>query len=208
MGLLMAGAPHASVPNSDPSTVVIPAALRVHVPMIELSGLVWAPTLDRYLTVVDDSIDTDENKRHAPFVLTMDRNGHLDPELVALDGVEEVDDAEALTSDDAGTFFLTTSHSPNRRGKVKKHRRQVLQMKLDGRRLRVTGTLDLLKGDGSITQQLQRLGLPEGTPVDIEAMTFHKGSLYFGLKAPLLADGSAVIFRLDRPAETFAAGKL
>ncbi len=208
VGLLMAGSPRQAAPAGEPSPIVVPQALRVHVPMLELSGLVWAPTLDRFLTVVDDSIDTDENERHAPFLLALDRTGRLDAELVPIDGVEAVDDGEALTTDGVGTFFLITSHSPNRRGKVKKHRRQLLQMKLEGRRLRVTGALDLLQGDGGMPRQIEKLGLPAGTALDIEALTFHKGALYVGLKAPLLADGSALIFRLDRPLEAFAAGKL
>ncbi|MEO8213704.1 MAG: hypothetical protein ABI560_10955, partial [Myxococcales bacterium] len=36
-----------AVPAPQPQPVVVPQALRAHVPLAELSGLVWAPPLDR-----------------------------------------------------------------------------------------------------------------------------------------------------------------
>ena len=54
-------------------TVVVPQALRSHVPLTELSGLVWAPPLDRYLVVIDDSVELDGANPRAPFVLALDR---------------------------------------------------------------------------------------------------------------------------------------
>ena len=176
--------------------------------MLELSGLAWAPTLDRYLGVVDDSIDLDDGQRHAPFVLALDRTGHLDADPVPIDGVDAIDDAEALAAGPDGAFFLLTSHAPNRRGKLKRARRQLLQLKLQDRRLRVTGSLDLARDGNGVARQLENLGLPDGTPVDMEALAFHDGALYIGFKAPVLADGAAMILRLDRPSEAFADGKL
>jgi hypothetical protein len=81
-------------------------------------------------------------------------------------------------------------------------------MNLEGRRLKVTGELDLFEGKHGLGEQLQNVGLPRDTAVDIEAMTFHAGALYLGFKAPLLDDGSAIIMRLDRPGEAFQRGKL
>jgi hypothetical protein len=176
--------------------------------MLEMSGLAWAPALDRYLVVVDDTIDNDEGLRHAPFVLALDRAGKLDPDPVPIVGVDEVDDAEALAAGPDDTFFLLTSHSPNRRGRIHKARRQLLQLKLDHRQLRVTGALDLLHGHGDVVAQVGKLGLPSDTTVDLEGLAYHEGALYIGLKAPLLLDGSAVIIRLERPSEAFARGKV
>lgn len=194
--------------GSEPTLVTVPQALRARVPQVELSGLTWAPTLQRYLAVVDDSIDNDSDERRAPFVVALDRQGRLDPETVPIEGIDALDDAEAITASSDGTFYLMTSHSPSRRGKVRKARRQLLHLTLDGRRLRVTGALDLLHGHDGISHQLQTLGLAADTPVDLEGLTFHENALYVGLKAPLLPDGSAVIMRLDRPGEAFASGTL
>jgi hypothetical protein len=200
--------PAAPMPGPEPTPVIVPQGLRSHVPMVELSGLAWAPTLDRYLVIVDDSIDTDDNARHGAFLLTLGRNGQLDPEPVPVDGVSAIDDAESLTAGPDNSFFLLTSHAPNKKGNLKKARRQLLRMKLDGRRLKVTGELDLYQGKHDLSEQLAKVGLPKNTPVDIEALTFHDGTLFLGFKAPLLADGAAMIMRLDRPAEAFEKGKL
>jgi hypothetical protein len=206
--LAMAASAVRAMPGPDPTAVVVPQALRAHVPMVELSGLAWAPSLDRYLVIVDDSIDTDDNERHGAFLLTLDRNGHLDPEPLPVEGVNAIDDAESLTAGPDATYYLLTSHSPNKKGKVKKARRQLLRLKLQDRRLQVTGALDLFEGKHDLTGQLEKLGLPKETPVDIEALAYHAGSLYLGFKAPLLPDGSAILLRIERPTEAFEKGKL
>lgn len=211
--LAMAAAPRNAVPadtmpGSEPKPVVVPQALRSHVPMLELSGLAWAPSLERYLVIVDDTIDIDGNVRHGAFLLTLGRNGHLDPEPLPVEGVNEIDDAESLTAGPDNTFFLLTSHAPNKKGKLKKARRQLLRMALEGRRLKVTGQLDLYQGKNNLSEQLQKVGIPKDTPVDIEALTYHAGALFLGFKSPLLDDGAAMIMRLDRTAEAFDKGKL
>jgi hypothetical protein len=188
--------------------VTVPAALRARVPQVELSGIAWAAPLGRYLVVIDDSIDLRDDQRHAPFVLAMDTRGRLDPEPVPVDGVDAIADAEAIAAGAKDTFYLLTSHSPNKKGKLAKARRQLLQLHLTGRRLQVTGTLDLLDGAGGIGAALLKLHLPAGTDVDLEGVAFHQNALFIGLKAPLAPDGQAIILRLDRPAAAFTAGKL
>lgn len=206
---MLAAAPEPTMAASEPTAVVIPAALRARVPMAELSGLIWAPSLDRYLAVIDDSIDLDENNRRGPFVLALDRAGRADAETVPIDGIDALDDAEALAAGpDGATFFLMTSHSPTKKGKARKSRRQLLQLRLEGRGLRVTGALDLLQDGDGVSERLQKVGVAPGTPVDLEGLTFHGGALYVGLKAPLLPDGAAAILRLDNPGPALAAGKL
>lgn len=191
-----------------PELVTIPPALRARVLRVELSGLAWAPTLERYLAVIDDSIDLETGNRRAPFVLALDRSGRLDAEPVPLDGVRSLDDAESLAAGPEGTFFLLTSHSLTRHGKTRQARRQLLQLRLEGRRLRATGVLDLLQGPHDVSHQLHEAGFGLETPVDLEGVAFHEGNLYLGLKAPLLPDGSAIILRLERPMEAFARGSL
>jgi hypothetical protein len=174
---------------------------------MEMSGLAWAGALDRYLVVVDDSIDLVEDARHAPFVLALAPGGKVDADIVPIVGVEEIDDAESLTAGPDNTFYLLTSHAPNRQGKLAKARRQLLALKLEGRKLRVTGAVDLLHGKGDILKQLEKDGIAE-TAVDLEAVAYRDGALYVGMKAPLLPDGAAGIFRIERLDEAFARGKL
>jgi hypothetical protein len=183
--------------------LLIPPSLRPRA--LELSGLAWAPPLDRYLGVVDEGIALGDQPS---FVFALDRSGAVDAEPVPIVGGGELDDVEALTAGPDGTYFLLTSHAQNRHGKVGKERRRLLQLRLEGRQLRVTGELDLFDGKGEVPRQIEKLGLPRATPVDLEGLAFFDGALYIGLKDPLLPGGSAIILRLEKPAEAFAAGKL
>ena len=198
----------AASPANEPGPVEIPAVLRARVPMLEMSGLAWSPSLDRYLVVIDDSIDDVEGNRHGPFVLALALDGKVDSQPVPVVGVDAIDDAESITAGPDNTFFLLTSHSPNRRGKIRKARCQLLALKLEHRKLVVTGTINLLHGRHDLVDELTSLGLPESTTVDLEGIGYHDGTLYIGCKAPLMPDGSALILRLDRFAEAFARGRL
>ena len=198
----------AAPPSNEPVPVEIPAGLRARVPMLEMSGLAWSASLDRYLVVIDDSVDEDEGTRHGPFVLALGRDGKVDSEPVPVVGVDAIDDAESIVAGPDDTFFLLTSHSPNRRGKIHKSRCQLLALKLDKRKLVVTGAINLLHGHHDLVEELVALGLPASTTVDLEGLGYHDGTLYIGCKAPLLANGSALILRIDRLAEAFARGRL
>jgi hypothetical protein len=198
----------AAAPANEPGPVEIPAILRARVPMLEMSGLAWSATLDRYLVVIDDSIDEDQGNRHGPFVLALARDGKVDGEPVPVVGVDEIDDAESITAGPNDTFYLLTSHSPNRRGRIHKARCELLALKLVNRKLVVTGAINLLHGHHDLIKELVDLGLPASTTVDLEAIGYHDGTLYIGCKAPLLPDGSALILKLDRLSEALARGRL
>jgi hypothetical protein len=132
----------------------------------------------------------------------------LDDQPLPVDGVDKIDDAEGITSDGKGTYYLQTSHSQNRRGLVKKPRRQLLRMKLKDRHLVVSGALDLLQGGEDVARQLAKLGVPADTGVDLEGLTYNDGALYVGLKWPLLSDGSALVMRMNHPDQVFSRGRL
>ena len=193
---------------SDPTVVTVPSPLRRHVPQLEMSGLTWASEIGRYLVVIDDTVDSDEDARHGAFVLALNTSGVLDDQPLPVDGVDKIDDAEGITSDGKGTYYLQTSHSQNRRGVVKKPRRQLLRMKLRDRHLVVSGALDLLQGGEDVARQLAKLGVPADVGVDLEGLTYHDGALYVGLKWPLMSDGSALVMRMNHPDQVFSRGRL
>ena len=183
----------------------IPPPLRSRAGALELSGLAWAPSLNRYLGVVDEGVLI---RGRRSFVFALDRFGAVDAEPVPIVGALELDDVEALTPGPEHTYFLLTSHALNRSGKVGRQRRRLLRLVLQDRRLRVTGDLDLFEGKGEVPRQVEKLGLPRTSPVDLEGLAFFDDALYIGLKEPLLPGGSAIVLRLDKPSEAFAAGKL
>lgn len=196
--------------GADPSVrpVEVPAALAAVTSPPELSGLAWAPTLGRFLVVSDDTGLREEGDDHAPFVLALDAEGGLDPTPVPIRGIAKLNDPEALCEGPAGTFFLATSHSPNKKGKTRPARRQLLhlKMKADERALTVLGAADLLSIEGG--SLLSAAGLPADGRLDLEALGFHQGALFLGLKSPLTAQGEAVVLRLDDPVGALKEGRI
>ena len=194
-----------AVARSAPVRIEVPGALRRDNASIEPSGIAWAAALDRYLVVSDDT--GTEERKHRPWVFGMSRQGVMDPEPIVIQGIDELNDAEAICAGPDGTFFLTTSHSANKKGKTSPSRRMLLHMRLAGRALSVVGRLDLtLVRDGNGDGILAIAGLDPGGSLDIEAITYRQGALLVGLKSPLTSGGAAAILRLDGAVEALRTG--
>lgn len=184
---------------AEPAPITVPAALLAITSMPEPSGVVFSPTLQRYLIVSDDSGDKLGGTNHAPWLLAMSPDGVLDQAPVPILGLPELNDAEALCSGPAGSFFLATSHSANKKGHDKPARRQLLQLQLDGRALKVLGKLDLAPAIAASAT------VPSGG-IDIEGLAFRDGALYVGLKAPQTEGGDALILRIAEVLLAIQAG--
>jgi hypothetical protein len=206
--LVVIAATSAAVPLAErPATMRVPAGLLRANTGIEASGVVWASTLDRYLVVSDDTGTEDE--KHQPWLFAMSRDGALDASVIPIRGVETMNDAEAICAGPDGTFFLTTSHSPNKSGKVKAPRRMLLHLRLSGRVLSVEGRLDLTTATDADGRGLLAIaGLDPPGSLDIEGLCYTSGALLIGLKSPLTPGGDAVILRLERPEAAFRAGRV
>ncbi|MGC4114719.1 MAG: hypothetical protein QM765_08940 [Myxococcales bacterium] len=181
--------------RADPEVrpVTVPPALAAITSNPEFSGITWSAALGRYLLVSDDTGLHEDGTAHAPFVLALDEKGRLDETPVPIRGLASLNDPESICPGPAGTFFLVTSHSPNKKGKTKPARRQLLQLALNGRELEIVGRADLLAVQGGTL--LERAGLPADRPLDIEAIAFRDGALFLGLKSPLADGKHAVIVR-------------
>ncbi len=187
--------------------IAVPPALAEVTSAPELSGAVWSAALDRYLVVSDDTGLSARGTAHAPVLLALSRDGRLDDAPIPITGIEALNDPEAICPGPDGTFFLATSHSPNREGKVHRARRQLLQLELRGRSLAVLGRLDLtaVRGGRSL---LEIAGLDRHGRLDIEAVAYRDGALLVGLKSPLTASGAAVILRLADPVQALRSGRV
>lgn len=173
----------------EPAPIGVPEALLTRTTMPEPSGIVWSPTLQRYLIVSDDTGDKASGTNHAPWLFAMSRDGVFDSTPIPILGLEKLNDAEALCQGPSGTFFLATSHAKNRHGKAKAERRHLFWLQPSGRALKVLGSADLATA-------ITSAGLvPEGA-LDLEALAFRDGALYLGLKAPQSTTGSALILRI------------
>jgi hypothetical protein len=203
--VLLAGQAPSTAPTILP--VAVPAALSAVTSNPEFSGVVWSKKRSRYLVVTDDSGLREDDTNHRPLLLAMTDKGVLDPKPVAIRGVDRINDPESICAGPDGTFFLVTSHSPNRSNKTSHSRRQLLQLRDTGGALDVVGRLDLtdIKGSRSL---LSLVGLPEDGRLDIEAVGFHDGALFIGFKSPLTEAGTAVIARLASPLQVMRRGRI
>jgi hypothetical protein len=176
---------------------------------LELSGVAWSDALGRYLVVSDDV--NDGEKKHPPHVFALSPAGDLDPSPLVVRGLDELNDPESICPGPEGTFFVTTSHSRNTKGKSPASRRMLLHLALRGRELEILGRVDLTDArtaNGRVPWATEEadLELARGL-VDIEGLSFRDGVLYLGLKAPLV-DGAAQVLRLTEPVKTLASGKI
>lgn len=157
----------------------------------EVSGAVWVSELDAYLVVVDDT--GHDGRERQPWTFTVDRDDVIADDPVVIQGIDAVDDLEAIARAEDGTFYLATSHGRTKKGKRRAIREQVLRAELDGRTLRVTGSFSLR----SVIDDADRgvrvaLGLDEGGQLEVEALEVRGDSLYFGLKHPVGPAGAFV----------------
>jgi hypothetical protein len=189
--------------------MVVPPGLQAKTCNVEPSGIVWCPKLERYLIVSDDTGLKAAGTNHAPWLFAMDGAGTLDPDPVPIRGLAWLNDAEAITAGPHGSFYLITSHSPDKKGRTRPERRMLLHLDVSGRALRVLGRLDLTEARDRDGRGLLALaGLDENGRLDIEALVYREGALYIGLKSPLTTRGGAVILKLAVPAAAFQAGRI
>jgi hypothetical protein len=194
---------------ADPEirTIAVPSELAAVTSNPELSGVVWSPSLRRYLLVTDDSGLRGKGTNHQPLLLGLTQDGILDKTPIPVRGVKAINDAESICAGPDGSYFLATSHSPNRENKTTADRRQLLHLKEDKGALRVLASMDLTQVTGA-ESLLALAGLPPDGRLDIEAITYHDGALFIGFKSPLTARGEAAIVRVANPLGALRAGRL
>jgi hypothetical protein len=203
--LLLGGAAWGGEP--EPRPIVVPPELPAVTANPEPSGIVWSQARKRYLVVTDDSGLRGEDTNHAPLLLGLTEEGAFDKAPIPIRGVKALNDPESICAGPDGSYFLVTSHSPNREGKTGAPRRQLLQLREGKGGLEVVARIDLtkIKRGGPL---LALAGLPADGRLDIEAVAYREGALFIGFKSPLTNRGEAVVVRLPRIVETLQTGKL
>jgi multidrug resistance efflux pump len=177
----------------------VPASLRGR-SRLEPSGALWRPDLQRYVLVSDDTGLEDADDK-APWLFAMTREGAIDPEPLPIAGVASINDLESIAAGDSGEVYVLASQSHSRKGKRPAARTAFMRLLPDGRGFRLDAAASLADaleaaGEGAMA----KLGLPNGTrDLEIEGMAFRGGALYLGLKAPLDAQGNAIIWKLGDP---------
>jgi multidrug resistance efflux pump len=192
----------APIPTSAPARMQVPASLLART-RFEPSGLVWFPSLDRYVIVSDDTGFPGRDE-HAPWVFAMTADGAVDPAPLVVQGIKQLNDLEAIAASDDGALWLLSSQSTSRRGRRPASRERLVRAVLQGGVLTADGVMDLAKLLDQSPAQRAALGITDTRTLDIEAMAFHGGALFLGLKAPVDDRGRAVIWRVGNPARLIA----
>src|SRR5262249_54956895 len=103
-----------------------------------------------------------------------------------------------------GELYVLSSQSYSRKGRRNVARTALLRLRKDGDGFKVDGEMHLAELLDAAPDRATTLGLPRGTrELDIEGMAYHRGALYFGVKAPLDAGGSAMIWKVASPKALF-----
>jgi multidrug resistance efflux pump len=187
-----------------PAPLVVPARLRA-MGRLEPSGLIWLEALQRYLVVSDDT-GWESAHDNAPWLFTLARNGVLDAEPVLMEGVQSVNDLEAITASPDGTIYLMASQSRNRAGRRRPPRTVFVQARLYGKTLRAVGQVSFhnLVARAALRDAAFLTSLGLDAPVfEIEGLAWHDGALFLGLKEPLDGAGGALIWKLQHPDRLF-----
>jgi len=193
-------APPATVPGPEqPAVLTVPSELYAR-SRFEPSGLVWVPSLDRYIVVSDDT-GLPKSDDHAPWLFTMSAAGVVDKQPLVVAGLGEVSDLESITVDAAGGLWLMASQSESKKGKRPEARRRLAHVVIAKTgELRADHVIDfLMLLEAAPPQTRAALGVLDTQSLDIEGMAYSNGALYLGLKAPTDTDGRAMIWKVAAP---------
>jgi len=126
-----------------------------------------------------------------------------------IDGAGAISDLESIAATTGGDLYVLASQSRSSKGKRPPARRLFMHLEraLDG--YKVTAQRDLFSALESVGPDvLLSLGISSLRDLDVEGMTVRDGGLLLGLKAPLDAEGQALIWRVDRPKVFLTGGTL
>ncbi len=161
---------------------------------MEASGLIYLKDLDRYLVISDEV-----NKKKSILYL-MDHKGRITNEL-KIEGVDKIDDMEAICQDDSGTIYLSCSQDRKHNGKLPDERKRFVQIRRSGSRLVSDGQVllhDLLKEAAlkSPDEKWAKFMGKKSKNIEIEGMFVEENDLFLGFKKPLKGK-QAVILKIS-----------
>ncbi|OHB71343.1 MAG: hypothetical protein A2W17_07370 [Planctomycetes bacterium RBG_16_41_13] len=170
---------------------------------IEASGIVYLKDIKKYLVISD----TTQNDQLILYV--MNNKGNID-DAVYLEGVNKIDDMEAITTDEEGNIFVVCSQSNGgNKKKLPDKRKHLLRIKRNGysfvldKKVHLYDLLNVAAGKDKNAQWAQCIAYGDNAiKMNIEGMFYHEDALYFGLKWPL-NNGKAVIFKIKNIHEVF-----
>ena len=180
-----------------PETTPITTPLKkVDSARIEASGITWDKDNNTYLLV------SDETTAPGPVLYEMNRRGQLLSTL-PIAGTGKFDDLESISTD-GKYFYVASSLSYSKKGRLESKRRKFVRLLRVGKNLEAEGEIDLYNILRELSRkptidQATRAYLSRGIghkSLDIEAHAVVDNVLYLGFKNPLDQEGRAVILKI------------
>jgi len=163
-----------------------------NIPEIEASGLIYLPDLNQFLLISDET----ENK--APMLYLMDSDGMV-RDKIAIKGIEEMDDMEAICTDETGNIYIACSQSRKKNRTLPNNRKIFVQIGRNGTEFQAERQIllyDLLMQAAKKSAYSDWAKWMADREMEIEGMAVHQNALYLGCKNPL-KNSKSVILRIS-----------
>ena len=178
-----------------PQLIALPPSIKT-VSSFEPSGAVYLKDLKKYLVASDDT-----DKDHSPMLFLLGRDGAVDTQVVRIAGLNEIHDVESLFQDAAGTIYMLSSQSPNKKGEITRSRDLLIRLKRSGLQFAADGNVELrplILSAAAASKDPEIMAIRESLKkeIEIESAYLDNGHLKVGLKKPLAKDASSLILDL------------
>ena len=175
---------------------------------IEASGVAWDNVTDTYLLV------SDETMKSGPMVYEMNKQGQLLSAL-PINVAGDIDDMESISTD-GKYFYVASSLSYSKKGRLESKRRKLVRLQRTGKNLETRGEVDLYEilrslADNTTVDVAAREYLKqaiEHKSLDIEAHAVMNNLLYLGFKNLLDRQGNTVILKVTGVDTLFGGDKM
>lgn len=162
-------------------------------PVLEASGAVYLDDLKKYLVASDSTRD------NQPVLYLMNDVGIIEEE-VAIQGVEGIDDIEALADGGAGVLYALCSQSPQKDGSFPSERKLLLRVRRDRTILRLDQQVylydvlqDAARQESGLSWAKLLMGKKASPVVNIEGMFYRHGGLFLGFRKPVKKEQAVVL---------------
>ena len=165
---------------------------------IEASGIVWNPIAKHYLLLSDEKVKGQDN------LFIMNEKGIITAGLTIQEGQHyKIDDVESISME-GDDFYILSSLSHSKKGKLKAKRKKLLRFKYQQQQITEKQEIDLYAVLAAIkevpTTDIKLVSFLnqalDGQSMDIESHFVKNNDLYLGFKSPYAGSQNTLIIRL------------